>query len=172
MSPRRLVDLILRELGEAVAPTLFFLTAFHMIAVTKTVILADYHLDATHSAFATVGALIVAKAILVVESMRIARFFSRRLLANVLWKTLLFAVVATVFRVLEEVVPEMAGHEGLIAGARKAFGEVSWAHFWVVQMWLFALLFLYCLAVELVRVIGPAKVRAMLLSSTPQPDIS
>jgi hypothetical protein len=28
-------------LGEAVPPTLFFLAAFHMIAVTKTVILAD-----------------------------------------------------------------------------------------------------------------------------------
>jgi len=90
----------------------------------------------------------------------------------VLWKTLLFGVVATAFRVLEEVVPAMAGHEGLIAATRQAFGEVSWAHFWVIQMWLLALLFLYCLAAELVRVIGPAKVRAMLLSSTPQLDIS
>jgi hypothetical protein len=172
MSPRRFGDLILRELGEAVPPTLFFLAAFHMVAVTKTVILADYHLDATRSAFATVGALIVAKAILVVETTRIARLFSRPLLANVLWKTLLFGVVATAFRVLEEVVPAMAGHEGLTAATRQAFGNVSWAHFWVIQMWLLALLFLYCLAAELVRVIGPAKVRAMLLSSTAELDIS
>lgn len=36
---------------------------------------------------------------------------------------------------------------------------------WVIQMWLFGLLFLYCLASELVRVIGAAKVKAMLLDS-------
>lgn len=35
----------------------------------------------------------------------------------------------------------------------------------VIQMWLFGLLFLYCLVSELVRVIGAAKVKAMLLDS-------
>ena len=165
MTVRRFADFILRELREALPATLFFLAAFHMIAVTKTVILADYHLDATRSAFATVAALIVAKSILLVEKMRIARLFSRPRLASVLWKTLLFGVVASAFRVLEEVIPAMSAHEGLVVATRQAFGAVSWAHFWVIQMWLLALLFLYCLAAELVRVIGPAKVRAILLSS-------
>jgi hypothetical protein len=35
----------------------------------------------------------------------------------------------------------------------------------MIEMWLLALLFLYCLATELVRIIGPEKVRSILLSS-------
>jgi len=42
-------------------------------------------------------------------------------------------------------------------------GGVTWTHFLIVQMWLFSLIFLYCLAAELVRVIGRAKVRELLL---------
>jgi hypothetical protein len=165
MTARRFADVILRELREALPATLFFFAAFHMIAVTKTVILADYQLDAARSAFATVAALIVAKSILLVENTSIARLFSRPRLANVFWKTLLFGVVASVFRVLEEVVPAMSGHEGLFVATRQAFSAVSWAHFWMIEMWLLALLFLYCLATELVRIIGPEKVRSILLSS-------
>ncbi|MGH7333742.1 MAG: hypothetical protein ACREKS_13570 [Candidatus Rokuibacteriota bacterium] len=38
---------------------------------------------------------------------------------------------------------------------------MAWPHFWVIQLWLVVLLFVYCALRECVRVIGPAKVRAM-----------
>jgi hypothetical protein len=167
---KRFATIVVRELREAAPAALFFLVAFHMIAVTKAVILADYHVDATRSALATVAALIVAKAILIAEKLPIARWFSRRLLVAVLWKTLLFGVIATTFRILEEILPLLVTHEGPVTAMRQAFGQMSWAHFWVVQMWLLALLFLYCLNAELVRVIGPANVRAMLLVPRPREE--
>jgi hypothetical protein len=169
---KRFATVVVRELREAAPAALFFLVAFHMIAVTKAVILADYHVDATRSALATVAALIVAKAILIAEKLPISRWFSRRLLAAVLWKTLLFGVVATTFRILEEIIPLLATDQGPVTAMRQAFGQMSWAHFWVVQMWLLALLFLYCLNAELVRVIGPANVRTMLLVPRPSEKAS
>ena len=56
--------------------------AWHMIALTKAVIVNDYSITALRATVATVGALIVAKAILVVENLPIDRFFSGRLVFN------------------------------------------------------------------------------------------
>ena len=158
--------MVANEIREALPAMLFFLLAFHMIAVTKTVILEDYEISGASATIATVAALIVSKAILIVEKLPIARLFSNRMLYNIIWKTLLFGAVAILFRFVEEFIPLITKHEGLAMAMRHLFGEVTWSHFWVIQMWLFGLLFLYCLASELVRTIGAAKVKAMLLSSS------
>jgi len=159
----KVVAAIGRELREILPAILFFLLAFHMIAITKPVLLRDYRIDVRTSALATLAAVLVAKAILVVEKLPFARLFSRRLVYNILWKALLFGVVAMLFRFLEEFVTALLKHENAGASLRHLPENVSWSHFWVFQMWLFAFLLLYCLAAELVRALGAAKVRAMLL---------
>jgi hypothetical protein len=156
---------VANEIREALPAMLFFLIAFHMIAITKTVILDDYKISGASATIATVAALIVAKAILIVEKLPVARLFTTRMLYNILWKTLLFGAVTLLFRFLEEFISLIAKHEGSGMAIRQLFGEISWPHFWMIQMWLFSLLFLYCLASELVRAIGAAKVKAMLLTS-------
>jgi hypothetical protein len=132
-------------------------------SLTKNVILEGYNITTTGAAVATVGALIVAKAILVVEKLPIARLFSGRMLHNILWKALLFSAVSVLFRVVEELIPLLAKHNGLVTAATHLLEEVSWPHFWILQMWLYASLLLYCLAAELVRLIGAVKVKGMLL---------
>jgi hypothetical protein len=165
----KVLTFVARELREALPAFLFFLVAFHMIALSKTVLLEHYEITAVGVSIATIGALIVAKAILVVESLPLARLFSRRTLANVLWKTLLFGVVAMLFRVLEELIPIAFRHGGVVAAAERTIDAVPWPYFWIFQMWLFALLFLYCLAAELVRMVGAATVRGMLLDAKEVP---
>jgi hypothetical protein len=156
---------VVREIREAVPALLFFLVVFHMILITKNVTLEDYHITTTGTTVATIGALIVAKAILIVEKLPIARLFSGRMLYNILWKALLFSIVSLLFRVVEEFLPLLAKHNGLVPAATHLFEEVSWPHFWVLQMWLNASLLLYCLASELVRTIGAVKVKGMLLGT-------
>jgi hypothetical protein len=155
---------IAKEIREALPAMLFFLVAFHMIAITKTAILDEYKVSAASATFATVGALIVGKAILIVEKLPLARFFSVRVISNILWKTLLFGLVAMLFRILEELIPLLGKHQGFVAAVEHLSEDVSWSHFWVVQMWLFSLLFLYCLAAEFVRMVGPGKVRTLLFA--------
>jgi hypothetical protein len=159
----KVMAIVAREIREAVPALLFFLVVFHMILITKDVILEDYNITTTSAAIATVSALIVAKAILVAEKLPIARLFSGRMLYNILWKTLLFSAVSLLFRFVEELIPLIAKHNGLVTAATHLLEEVSWPHFWVLQMWLYASLLLYCLASELVRMIGAVRVKGMLL---------
>ena len=161
----KVMAIVAREIREAVPALLFFLVVFHMILITKNMLLKEYHITTTGAAIATVGALIVSKAILVVEKLPIARLFSGRMLSNILWKTLLFSAVALLFRFVEEFIPLIAKHNSLITAAAHLIEEVSWPRFWVLQMWLCSSLLLYCLAAELVRMMGAAKVKEMLLGS-------
>ena len=161
----KVLQAIVEEIREALPAMLFFLVAFNMIVITKTVILEEYQISAASTTVATVGALIVGKAILIVEKLPIARMFSTRLIYNIFWKTLLFAVVAMAFRIIEELIPLLGEHEGFAASVRQLSEETSWSHFWVVQMWLFSLLFLYCLTAEFARVVGPGKVWTMLVAA-------
>jgi hypothetical protein len=161
----RVAEVIAKEIREAIPATLFFMAVFHMIIITKNVILEGYQATPTSSAVAVVGALIVAKAILIVEKLPLAHLFGARRLYNIAWKTLLFGAVWLLFRFVEELIPLLRQHEGLAAATTRLIGEMSWLHFLVIQMWLLASLFLYCLAAELARKIGGARVREILLGS-------
>jgi hypothetical protein len=153
---------VAKEIREAVPPTIFFLVLFHMLGLTKAVAVSDHSFTALRAASATVGALIVAKAILVVEAFPFARLFSRRRIAQVMWKTLLYGAVVLLFCLAEELLPLAWKHGGLTAGIRAMSGEIAWPLFAVQSLWVVGGLFLYCLAAELVRAIGPHRVRELL----------
>ncbi len=161
-------SIVAREIREALPAFIFFLFLFHMIALTKAVSLDDYTITALRATAATMGALIVAKAILLVEALPICRLFSGRLMMQVLWKTLLFGAVALLFRFVEEIIPFISKHDDVVAATKAMYGEISWPLFWVFALWILGGLFLYCLASELVRAVGPEKVREMLFGR-PQP---
>ncbi len=147
------------EIREALPATIFFLFLFHMIALTKAVSLGEYSLPALRAVSATVGALIVAKAILVVEALPMSRWFSSRRFVQVLWKTLLYSIVVFLFKVLEEAVPLAAKHGGFMTGIRALYEEVSWPLLVVLILWIMGGLLAYCLAYELVHAIGSGRVR-------------
>jgi len=157
----RMLAFVGREIREALPATLVFLFLFHMVCLTKAVALDDYQLDALRATAATVGALIVAKAILVVEALPISRAWRRNAALNIGWKALLFLVFALAFHFLEELAPRAWKH-GLVAGWQAMIGETDWPLFGVIVLWLAGGLVLYCLATELARALGPGGLRALL----------
>ena len=161
----RIGAVVAREIREAIPAILFFLWLFHMIALTKAVLLDDYSVTALRASTATVGALIVAKAILIVQALPIAGWFSSRLAFNVVWKALLFGAVTLLFRFVEEVLHLTFEHGNVLHATARLFEETSWPQFWVFQLWLFSALLLYCLAFELVHMVGAGKVKEMLLGT-------
>ena len=160
----RIWAIVAKEIREALPATIFFLILFHMIGLTKAVVLDEYSFTALRSAGATVGALIVAKAVLIVEALPIARLSSNRPILQILWKTLLYGVVALLFRFVEELIPLLSKHGGLVSAIKAMRGEVSWALFAVLALWILGGLFLYCLASELVQAVGPDKVKEALFT--------
>jgi len=160
----RVRAIVAKEIREALPATIFFLCLFHLIGLTKAVLLDEHSFTALRAVGATFGALIVAKAVLIVEALSIARLFSGRRIYNILWRTLLYCSVALLFRFVEELIPLVSKYGGIGSALKAMNGEISWAPFAVIALWIICGLFLYTLASDLVRVIGPDKVKEVLFS--------
>jgi len=158
----RFVDVVVPEIKEALPATVLFLFLFHMVALTRAVELGEPGLGALRATTATLGALIVAKAILAVEALPISRHFAGRLAAHILRKSALFALVALAFRLLEEVIHLARERGSLSAGVDALADGISWPVFWVTMLWVVGGLLVYCLAAELARIIGHGEVRRRL----------
>ena len=161
----RIREIVAKEIREAVPAVILFLFLFHMVALTKAVSLDDYSITALRATTSTVGALIVAKAILIVEALPIARLFSSRRAIQIVWKTVLFGAVALLFRLIEDIIPLASKHGSLMAATEAMYRETSWPLFGVLALWLVGGLLLYCLASELVRAVGPEKVKEILFGT-------
>lgn len=161
----RIVAVVAKEGREALPPFVFFVVLFHMIALTKAAVIDDFDFTALRAAGATMGALIVAKAILLVEALPFASAFAGRRAVQILWKTALFSLVALAFRTLEEIVPLVVRHGGLVVPAETIAAEVHWPLFGILALWVVGGLLLYCLAAELVREIGGNRVREILFGA-------
>lgn len=153
-------DTIRREFRELVPATIYFLVTFNAIALTKYLLLREYHISATSLLAPTIGALVAAKAMLIADFLPFMEPFPRvPILYNVLWKTVFYWVVFLLVQVLEDAIPLLWHHSGL--GPLRE--ELNRPHFWVVQIWLAMVLLVYCTIRELVAALGPDRARELFL---------
>ena len=153
---------IKHELLELLPPTILFFVAFHVIVFSRALILRQYGVQVSSLAGATVGALLVAKVVLIADMLPVVnRFPEKPLIYNVVWKTAIYVLAALVVHYLEHLIPVWWRDGSLLTANRRMIEEVVWPHFWVIQLWLVILLFVYCSCRELVRAIGRQKAVAM-----------
>jgi hypothetical protein len=159
---KKLAVWIAHEFRELLPTVIFFIIAFHLLSLTRSLMLREYGVHAAAAASATVGALLVAKVVLIADSLPlINRFPERPLIYNVTWKTTLYVLAALVVHYLEHLIPVWWRVGDLATANRRLLEEVVWPHFWAVQLWLVVLLLLYCAMRELIRAIGPHEVKRM-----------
>ncbi|MEX1109198.1 MAG: hypothetical protein WEC00_09830 [Dongiaceae bacterium] len=159
MSMKGAGQFLRREIREIIPPTIFFLIAFGLLLLTQWLVLREHGIEVWDLGRAVIGALLVAKILLIVDHFKfIDRYPEKPLIWNVLWKTFVYNVAALLFRYLEALVPLLFKGEGLGAAHRTMIAQFDWAHFAMLHMWLAVLLFAYCTARELIRHIGSAKV--------------
>ena len=161
----RIWAVVVKEVKEAMPAMIFFLLLFHLIGLTKAVVLDEFSFTALRAAAATMGALIAAKGILLVDMLPISRLFPGRLIYQILWKTSLYGIMVLLLRFLEELIPLISKHGGLDAAMKAMQSEVDWPLFAVLGLWILGGLFLYCLASELAKEFGPDRVKAALFGS-------
>ncbi|HKO87638.1 MAG TPA: hypothetical protein VJU83_03875 [Burkholderiales bacterium] len=153
-----------KEFKEVLPPTILFLFLFHMLAITKAVMQNDLSFDALRATTATVAALIVAKAILVVEVLPFAKWFATPRLVHILWRSFLFWLMAVLFHALEEVV-SIAIRLNTFDGAFRAYWEqLHWPMFCVAIAWLFGGLLLYSILDEIVEAVGAEKIKSIFFA--------
>ena len=166
-----LMKRIEHEVRELLPPTIFFLIAFHLITISRALILRQYGVKISAFAGATVGALLVAKVVLLADLLPfINRFPAKPLMYNVAWKTLLYVLASLVVHYLEHLLPVWWREGDFVAANQRLLNEVVWPHFWVIQIWVVVLLFVYCAFRELVRAVGPHEVRRMFFGPVSPPS--
>jgi hypothetical protein len=154
-----LLERLKDELLELLPPTIFFLVAFHIIVMSRALMLREYGVKVSAVAGATVAALLVGKVVLLADKLpAVNRFPSKPLIYNVVWKTAIYLLGALIVHYLEHLVPVWWRLGSFAAANHHLREEVVWPHFWGIQLWLVVLLFVYCALRELVRAIGAREI--------------
>ena len=125
MSISRIVSWLKHELGEVIPPTLFFFIAFQVIALTRALMLREYGIQVATFVAATIGALIVAKVVLLADLLPfVNRFPDKPLIYNVVWKTSIYVVAALFVRYVEHLFPFLRLYHDLALANRHLFDEI------------------------------------------------
>src|SRR5216110_2384526 len=160
------------ELFKLLPPTIFFFVALHIVAFVRVLALKGTGISPLSSMSIAVAALILGKAVLLADMLpMVNRFPNKPLIYNVVWKTLIYLLVATLIHYVERLIDFWRQTGGFVAGNQKLLAEIVWPHFWAIQIILFVLIAAYCMVHELVRVIGREKVLRIFFGPMPAPEV-
>jgi len=163
---RKIFITIKHEFLELVPPTIFFFISFCLLILTQNLISRQYGIPLTSFANAVVGALIVGKVVLIVDHFSFVNKFPQKPLAyNVVWKTLIYVLAAVAVRYVEHLIEFARKYGGIVDGNLHLWNEMVWPKFWLIQMWLSVLFFIFCALRELMRAIGREQVIRMFFGS-------
>lgn len=136
-------------------PTIFFFVALHILSLVRALMTRGTGLGLMSSAQIAIAALIIGKAVLLADLWpSINRFPKKPLIYNIVWKTLIYFVVASVIHYLERLFDFARAAGGIAAGNQKLLAEIIWPHFWGLQIVLLLLILNYCVIRELGRALG------------------
>lgn len=144
-----------KEFRALLAPTVFFLTALHLIAFARGLLLDGTGITLASEASVTIAALIMAKAVLLADLLPfVAAFHHKPLAWSIAWKSAFYVLVATFLHYLERLLHFWRKAEGLGEANARLLADMVWPHFWGIQIFVAILVLFYCTTSELIRVIG------------------
>ena len=164
----KLANKLEEEVKGLIPPAIFFFVALHLVALVRVLMLKGTGIALGTSVSVTIAALIIAKAVLLADMLPfINRYPHKPLVYNVVWKTMIYLLLAMLIHYVERLIDYWREAGGFIAGNEKLLAELVWPHFWAIQIFLFIVIVMYCTIRELVRVIGGDEVRRIFFGPTP-----
>src|SRR5215831_11126628 len=158
----RVLSKIKEEFLKVLPPTIFFFFAFHIIALVHNLIFKGAGVAASTTVSLLVASLILGKVVLIADMLPfINRYPEKPLIYNVVWKTGIYTVVSIVIHYLEHLIEHWRKVGSLAEANRELLEQIVWPRFAAVQIMLIVLIFVYCVARELARVLGPHTVREL-----------
>jgi hypothetical protein len=166
----KIFEKLKEEFFAILPPTIFFFIALHIIAFIRVLMTDGSHFEPISTVSIAVGSLILGKAVLIADMLPwINRYPDKPLVYNVVWKTVMYLLAASVIHYLERLMDFARHAGGIIAGNEKMLAQMVWPHFWAVEILLLVLILMYCTARELVRVIGKEKALRLFFGPPPLP---
>jgi hypothetical protein len=156
------VSKVREEIAKIIPPTIFFFIMVHLVALERSLMLRGTGIPLLSFGAVTVAALVLGKAVLLADALPLVnRYPDKPLAYNVVWKTTIYVLVASVIHYMENLYDFWKKAESVAAANEELLAKIVWPHFWATQLLLVVIIFMYCTMRELIRVIGPDKVREM-----------
>ena len=166
----KFVSKLKEEVGKIIPPTIFFFVALHVVALIRALMLKGTSIPLASSFVVAVAALTIGKAVLLADAFPLVnRYPDKPLAYNVVWKTLIYFVVATFIHYLENLYDVWRKSASLAAANEKLLADMVWPHFLATEILLIVILFMYCTIREIIRAIGKDEVRAMFFGAPRRP---
>jgi hypothetical protein len=158
----RIVTKLKNEFSKVIFPAIFFFITFQLIAYTRDLYLQQHGINVTSVVAATIGALVVAKVIVVVNMLPFMnRFPDKPLIYNILWKTWIYILATFLVRYVENIFPFFMETRDFVQANHNLLDAIIWPRFWATQIWLSVLFFIYVALRELVEALGRERVTRM-----------
>jgi hypothetical protein len=144
MPRSRAVALVIKEFEEVLPPVVFFAVGFNLVEFTTQLVLDDYLARFANYMVATAAALVVGKAVLLANMLPfLRRFDTAPLIRPILFKTIVYATVVFLVRILEKIVEYSIGGGTIADIPDYVAHHFSWHFHAAVQIWIFVLFFIY-----------------------------
>jgi hypothetical protein len=166
----KVLEKLKEEFLAILPPTIFFFLALHLVTFIRVLIERGSHFQPLSTMSIAVASLILGKAVLIADMLPpINRYPNKPLAYNIIWKTVIYLLMATAIHYVERLIEFSREAGGIVAGSEKQLAEMVWPHFWAVEIVLFLLILVYCTARELGRVIGREKLLRLFFGPMPLP---
>jgi hypothetical protein len=166
----KLLEKLKEEFFAILPPTIFFFVALHLLTFIRVLMARGSHFEPLSTMSIAVASLILGKAVLIADMLPpINRYPNKPLVYNIVWKTVIYLLMASIIHYLERLIEFSRQAGGIIAGNEKLLAEMVWPHYWAVEIILFILILAYCTMRELARVIGKEKMVRLFFGPTPLP---
>ena len=151
-------------------PTIFFFVTLHLLTFIRVLMAKGSNFQPLSTVSIAIASLILGKAVLIADLLPpINRYPNKPLAYNIVWKTMIYLVMASIIHYLELLIDFSRQAGGIVAGNEKFFREMVWPHYWAIEIILFILILVYCTARELARVIGKEKMLRLFFGPLPLP---
>lgn len=165
----KLTEKFKEEFKKVLPPTIFFFVILHIVALIRSLMVRETGISVPTTASVLLASLILGKSVLIADMLPfINRFPDKPLVWNVSWKTLMYTLVALVIHYLERLYDYWKEAHSLLAANHTLLTQMSWPHFWAVQILLLTLIFNYCVVAELARALGKSRLKTMFFGPLPK----
>jgi hypothetical protein len=166
----KVLEKVKEEFFAILPPTIFFFVALHLVTFIRVLIARGSHFQPLSTMSIAIASLILGKAVLIADMLPpINRYPNKPLAYNIIWKTVIYLLMATAIHYAERLIDFSREAGGIVAGSEKQLAEMVWPHFWAVEIVLFLLILVYCTMRELGRVIGKEKMLRLFFGPMPLP---
>lgn len=154
------------ELKAVVMVTLFFAAWLGSLMGLKILILEDYHIRFGGFSMVLIGALVLAKVVLILEHVPLGAWLrSRPVLMDVLLRTILFALGTLVVLLLEKAFESRHEQGGFVPALMNVFQHRDMPHLWANTIGVTGALLFYNLLSVLNRHLGTGGLARVFLSA-------